>query len=340
MRALYKDFYRKLKPKDRQLIDDRVYYDLFTQTWGGMFNYALKDPVEELKKLLKQINYALEYFLRLYGVVGFFKNKKGQIKFGRAVWGSNPTQDGFSEYVTVNTLDGETKTGKVGEDIAVIFNNKNGSGDFCIHSMIEYLTEIDKSQYDLLLNSREHPIITAPDEETKSVIDQALAQRKLGYTATVACSGAIGNELLAGKSGIDVITLTDPNTATLFQYYEHHHKDILDRFYGKYGVSTCNTNKMAQTNDLEVSGTISTSLIVPIENMRCRKDGLEMLRDVIGLDLAIEWGDVWRTQLQLFENLDATKNVMDGNTADPKNDETETKGKIDPNSDENKGGAL
>lgn len=334
---VYRDFWRKLKPKERQLIDDRAYYDLFTQTFGGMFKWNIEG--DEHKVLNKEIKYSLEYYLRLYGLVGFTKDKNGNIRFGRCTWGSNPTQDGFSEEVILNTINGYCKSGKRGKDIAVIFNNRNASSEFAIHSVIEYLTEIDKSQYDLLLNSRMHPIIVANDEETKTVIENALKNAKLGYNATIANTGAIGNNLMTGKGGIEVITLTDPNTATLFQYYEHHHRDILDRFYGKYGISTCNTNKMAQTNDLEVSGTISTSLIIPLENYACRKEGIEEIRDVLGLDLTIEWGDVWKTQLQLFENLDATKNVTDGNTADPKNNDTNLTGKIAPNSDDNKGGA-
>lgn len=335
----YRNYFRKLKPKNREVVDDRAYYDHITTVWTSMFTYGISDTkyeelTKEFKQLIFDVNYSLEYFLRRYGLVGFWKDKTG-IHFGKAQWAGQPTQAGYFTEVTIVCENGMSYQGKVGEDVAIIMNNKNASPDFCINQMVEYLTEIDKSQWDLLINSRMHPIIIAPDEETKNVIQNALENSKLGYNATIANSGAIGQELLTGKDAIKVLTLTDPNTATLFQYYEHHHKDILDRFYGKYGVSTCNTNKMAQTNDLEVSGTISTSLIVPLQNYECRVDGLRMVEDVTGVKFNIAWGDVWQTQLQLFENLDATKNVTDGNTATPPADgDGETTGKIDPNSDE------
>ena len=297
MIELFLPRFSKLKERDKREIRERSYSDILIETVCSMFEY--KCPT---KKMTKEWNLRMEYFLRFFGKVGICKNDEGEIVFGECHWagGKGPNYLdylGFGKEVIIVTLNGKVYRKKYNVDCAVIFNNMLGHSELNIMRFVQQLSEVDLSQVDLLYNARMHPIIVCKDEVTRIAIQNALNDKKLGTTATVLDSAGIESQLLGdNRESVQVVTITDPQTAELFQYYSHYHLDLMSRIYGLYGLSTFNTGKMAQTNNLEVSGTLASSMSIPMMNLKWRLKGLEEVKEYLGADISVEFTECWKHQ--------------------------------------------
>lgn len=308
MEEIIYNSYRNLKLKDKPYVRDRAYLDIMINSLCSMFKYECND-----KTVKNAINNRLEYFLRMYGKVGFFIGEDGTLKFGRAVFGGGVdgvNWEGESDTAIVTTRNGEVFEGKIGETVALIKNNMLGHSEINLQRFAEQLSEVDRSQVDLLINARSHPIILANNEQTAKRINNAIHDMKDGQPITVHSDFQMTQGVMGNKDeNAKVLNLTDPQTATLFQYYTHYHEDLCGRLYGCYGLSTFNTGKMAQTNNLEVSGSLASSLCLPIHNYNTRLVGIEMVNEMFGLGLSIDWGDVWKNQIALLNSTDEIRNM-------------------------------
>lgn len=273
------NLYKQLKAKDRDALVNRSYLDIMMNTIYSMFNYKCND-----KELEYFINLRMEFYLRNYGKVAFTKDDKGKLIFGRCSWYGGSNEYGIPNKVhitTENTVQGHVYERTIGKDAIVIFNNHVMHSELNIGHITSVLSEIDKSEYDLMLNARLHPIIICYDEPTKNTIQNALNNSEIGKTYSVACSGALGKEVLTGGDGIKVINISDPTNAELFQHYAHYHDDIYNRFYSQYGLTNFNTGKMAQVSEDELDGNIISSMSYPMENYAIRKMCIDNINEML-----------------------------------------------------------
>lgn len=302
MVKLISPIWSNLKQKDKIVLREKCYNDLILTTICSMFEYETED-----KELTKALDLRLEEILRLYGKVAFFMD--GDIlKFGKChfVNGANGVNwYGASDGVTITTLDGTIYERTNGVDCVVMFNNNLGLAELNIFRFVEQLAQVDLSQVDLLINARSHPIIVAPNDKVKDIIVNAIKSSNDGQPITIANNSKIVNGAIAGvDSNIEVVTVTDPQTATLFQYYSHYHLDLMSRFYGLIGLSTFNTGKMAQTNDLEVSGSLASTMVIPINNFNCRTKAVKEINDLFGVNIDVKFGDCWKNQLSMIQGIE------------------------------------
>ena len=301
----------KIKNKDKNYLRSNSYFDFLLVFLSSMFTF---EPNKQYLK--KPCNIALELDTRIHGLVGFVYDKADKIiKFGKAHHDKTVNWYGETDYYNIITADGKTfKHLKDGVDCVIYRNNKLGHSDLMVQRFAGHLADIDGSQVDLLTNARFHPIISAKAEKTAKIIKKALEDKKDGIPVTITNEDAIADDLLGGSANnstksIEVINISDPNTATLFQYYSHYYNDVMERVYRMYGLSTMNTGKMAQTNNLEVSGSLASSLSYPIENYDMRLMANEELKRVFELDLGIKWGAPWETQMAKLEAIDGIDNI-------------------------------
>lgn len=304
MVQLYTPIYSRLKAREKKDVREKCYSDVIMQSITSMFNYnhSVKDPT-----FIRLIDMRLEEMLRLYGKVAFFEDK-GLLKFGECHFMNHKNEidwGGTCTGVIIRTLDGNTYEREIGVDCVVMLNNNLAQSEMNIFRFVEQLSEVDLSQVDLLINARSHPIIVAKNDKDAEVIRKALEGVKDGTPLTVAQTGSIAKSCLQGvNDDIQVLTVTDPQTATLFQYYSHYHLDLTGRLYGMYGLSTFNTGKMAQTNDLEVSGSLASSMVIPMNNYKCRVKACEEISRMFDIEMSVEFADPWKNQLSMLQGVD------------------------------------
>lgn len=304
---LYTPVYSRLRQKEKKFVREKCYNDIIMQSITSMFNYThnIKDPT-----FIRLIDMRLEEMLRLFGKVAFFEDK-GVLMFGECTFMNTKNEvdwGGTCTGVIIRTLDGHTYEREIGVDCVVMLNNNLAQSELNIFRFVEQLSEVDMSQVDLLINARSHPIIVAKNDKDADVIKKALEGVKDGTPLTVAQTGSIAKSCLQGvNDDIQVLTVTDPQTATLFQYYSHYHLDLTGRLYGMYGLSTFNTGKMAQTNDLEVSGSLASSMVIPMNNYRCRAKACEDIARMFDVELSVEFADPWKNQLAMLQGISKEK---------------------------------
>lgn len=311
-------FYGKLKMKERKWIAEKSYLDIFNITFASMFKYYSES--EDVRQLVNDMNFRLEYLLRMFGKVGVCRDKNGKLVFGKAHFIGDLDYLGRGKGLSITTENGEVYNCTIGVDCVVIYNNILAHSELNIMRFCHQLTEVDISQVDLLVNARAHSIILAPDDKTAKIIKDVIEKSNDGNPRTIAYDGAIENGLLTGNNDpIKVLSVTDPQTAELFQYYSHYHLDLMGWLYGMYGLSTFNTGKMAQTNDLEVSGSLASSMAIPIANFEIRQTCLEELERVFGVSISVEFGVCWKNQLAMLQGIkheDFNVIAEDDNTLD------------------------
>lgn len=293
----------KLRVKDRKDISEKMYYDIIMQSLTPMFKYShnVADPTFK-----RAVDMRLEEMLRLAGKVAFFEDKEG-LKFGTCHFGNGKNDVdwvGTSNGVTITTMDGQVYERELGADCVIMNNNNLAQSELNIFRFASQLAEVDISQLDMIYNARNHPIIVARNDKDAEIIKKALNDTKLGVPTTIAQSGSLAKSCLQGVDDkIEVVTLTDPQTATLFQYYSHYHLDLTGRLYGMFGLSTFNTGKMAQTNDLEVSGSLASSMVIPLNNYNERAKACEDISKMFDVEFSVEFGDAWKNQLSMLQGI-------------------------------------
>ena len=303
MIQLMTPIYSNLKAKDKKWVREKCYNDIIMQSLTYMFKYSHNIADTTFKRA---IDCRLEQMLRLYGKVAFFEDK-GVLKFGEChlVNGKNELDwCGTSTGVTIHTMDGATFERELGADAVLMTNNNLMLSELNIFRFVEQLSEVDLSQVDLLINARNHPIIVAKTDKDAQVIKNAIENNRDGIPLTVAQTGSVAKSCLQGvNNDIQVLTVTDPQTATLFQHYSHYHLDLTGRLYGMYGLSTFNTGKMAQTNDLEVSGSLASSMVIPLNNYDCRVKACKDISKMFDIEFSVEFADPWKNQLALLQGI-------------------------------------
>lgn len=300
---LYKPIWSNLKMKEKRPLREKCYTDVIMQSITTMFKYKHNVDDETFKRA---VHSRLEEMLRLFGKLAFFKDGD-RLMFGTFHFVDTKNEldwAGTCNGITITTMNGKVYERTIGVDAVIMCNNNLMQSELNIFRYVEQLAEVDISQIDILINARSHPIIVAKTDKDAEIIRKAIQDNKDGTPLTVACSGNISKSALTGiSSEIEVLTVTDPQTATLFQYYSHYHLDLTGRLYGLYGLSTFNTGKMAQTNDLEVSGTLASSMVIPMNNYECRKRACEDIQKLFGIEFDVEFGDCWKNQLAIMQGI-------------------------------------
>lgn len=291
--------YEKIKARDRKWLSEKSYLEMFTNIICSMFRYSC-----DVSTIANDFNFRLELLLRLFGKVGICKDDKGNLIFGKAHYIAPLDFLGRGQKMTITTENGEVYERTCGVDGVMVFNNILGHSELTLGWLCRQLSENEVNEFDLLINARSHPIIIAPDDETKRSIEEIFKATADGKPRSIAFNNGIENGLLGNGDPIKVLTVTDPQTAELFQYYSHYHLDLTERVFSMYGLSTFNTGKMAQTNNLEVSGSLASSMAIPMLNYRLRVEALEQIKEVFDIDIKIEFSDCWKNQLALLQGID------------------------------------
>jgi len=331
--------------KDKRTNKDRYFKNnlqLLNEFHLGMFEYS------GLPETLRT-NY-LEYWLQKYGKVAIFKVPAGR--------GSAGFQDGSlicatctqgteldpygegSEIIAVSRNGFSVTLDRYSDDVVLAFNNLSELGNPDTYTDALRLAEIDISIDHLIFWTRLFNIFTVADENTKRMIQEAFQNIEAGKPITVV-SKKIFEDLGIGTEDVTSEMLTAPEFAEKIQYTARLREDVLRWHYTRYGQVVQGDTKMAQQSVDEVNGTVSSSLIIPLNMLKCRKEMIDEINKKFGLSASVKLSGAWRAEVTKYENesgeaeIDDTETDPEEPAADPEEPEQEERkeGEDDDNND-------
>lgn len=299
----------------------------------GMFEYT--GFPETLRS-----NY-LEYWLQKYGEVAIFETPAdkatdgfpaGSLICATCQKGNNLDPYGEGSEIIAVTRNGYSKTFNRYKDRVVLgYNNLSELGCPDVLTDAVRLSEIDLSIDFLIFWTRLFNVFKAADENTKRMIEDAFRNVEAGKPVTV-ITKRIFEDLGIGTENLTTEMLTSPDFADKIQYTARLREDVLRWHYTRYGQVIQGDTKLAQQSVDEVNGTVSSSLIIPLNMLKARKAMVDDINRVFGLSATVELSGAWRAEVTKYENetgegeIDNTETETDEETAE---ENTEDAGKGD-----------
>lgn len=267
-----------------------------------MFNY---DNVPETLK----INY-LEYYLIKYGVAAVFRIPEGRAVPGYNVgdlittpcsFGTDLDPYGRGTEILATTRNGwEVRYNRFSDDIAVGFNNLTELPCVDMVSDAQMLADVDLSLKFLIFWTRISRLLRVADEKEKAELVAAFNNMKEGIPATI-----VSRKILKDDFINDTFTaedITKPDLADKIQYTARLREDIIRWHYTRYGQVVQGDTKLAQQSVDEVNGTVSSSLIIPLNMLKARRTFVDEINKKFGTNITVELSGAWRAEVTKYEN--------------------------------------
>ena len=287
-------------PKKKYL---RENLQLLNEFHLGMFEY------EGLPETIRT-NY-LEYWLQRFGFVAIVRYPEGQdisgFKAGDLICttctlADSPDPYGEGTQVISITRNGISRTYKRDDDDIVIgINNFTELGNPDTVADACKLADIDLSLDFLIFWTRLSPLLKVADEKTKNDIISAFTNIKEGIPVTIVTKKIL-EDLGISSDGVSVDMLTQPDFADKIQYTARLREDVLRWHYTRYGQVVQGDTKMAQQSVDEVNGTVSSSLIIPLNMLKCREKMIDEINAKFGLNASVRLSGAWRAEVTKYEN--------------------------------------
>ena len=234
-----------------------------------------------------------------------------------------------SEVIAVSRNGWEFRANRYSDEIVVGFNNLSETPCNDIKEDADILTEIDISIRFLVFWTRLAPLVRAADEPEKNQIISAFKNMKEGIPVTI-----VSKKILQELGLSDTFTvedLTRPEFADKIQHTARLREDILRWHYTRYGQTIQGDTKLAQQSVDEVNGTVSSSLIIPLNMLKARQEFVEEINRKFGTNITVQLAGPWRAEVTKYEN-ETGESEIDGTNA-PDQDEVP-----EPENDNEKGG--
>lgn len=321
--------------KDRRNNKDRYFKNnlqLLNEFHLGMFEYS------GLPETLRT-NY-LEYWLQKYGRVAIFKVPAGRGSDGfpegslicaTCTQGTELDPYGEGSEIIAVTRNGFSVTlDRYSDEVVLAFNNHTELGNPDTYTDALRLAEIDISIDHLIFWTRLFNIFKVADENTKRTIAEAFSNIEAGKPITVV-SKKIFEDLGIGTEDVTSEMLTSPEFAEKIQYTARLREDVLRWHYTRYGQVVQGDTKLAQQSVDEVNGTVSSSLIIPLNMLKARRAMIDEINTKFGLEATVELSGAWRAEVTKYENdtgegeidQDATEDLEDPEEPTPEENNDE-----------------
>lgn len=280
-----------LKAKARKLYITRSYADILTEILGSMFDYD--GFPESIDKRF------IELYLLYTGKCAFYK-KNGELIVSTCQFSGEPDAYGIGKDLICTTFNGTVTTftdWKNSNDVVVMLNNNIGEEDKNIFWFEDMLTEVDVSMNAMVLNSRYTPVGVCQNEKQKIGLE-AIFDASADGKPHIMVSNNMLSEIENGKSGIEVVNVTDPTMSDKLQYLSNFHDDLLRRFYFLYGMDTQNQgSKLAQMSVEEVNSGSNSSFILPHNRYHFRQMAIDELNNKFGLSVSVFFTEPWQSRM-------------------------------------------
>lgn len=227
-----------------------------------------------------------------------------------------------TEYQITNIGVG-SKTGKIGEDFVVGFNNSTRTPEWQIMQFADILTEIDTSERCNLLFSRFLRIPKVNDTKEKSAVEQAVKAIMDGRFEALVSKNVLEKIVETGSPDNQFLDLVDVKEVDKLQYLNQYRDNIVKRFYQTYGQGLQSTNKLAQQTSDEIHGNDAVSMIYVLDKLRHRKRFVGEINKKWNTNISVDLSEAWRDQRDEMQEMYSTGDI----------DETPTEGSGDDSAD-------
>ena len=324
---------RKANTKDRYL---NANLQILNEFHLGMFEYT------GLPETLRT-NY-LEYWLQKYGEVAIFETPAdkasdgfpaGSLICSTCQKGNNldPYGEG-SEIIAVTRNGYNVNLDRYKDKVVLAYNNLTEMGCPDVLTDAIRLSEIDLSIDYLIFWTRLFSVFKVSDENTRRMIEDAFRNIEAGKPVTVITKRIFEDLGITGDNFTSEM-LTSPDFADKIQYTARLREDVLRWHYTRYGQVIQGDTKLAQQSVDEVNGTVSSSLIIPLNMLKSRQKMIDDINRVFGLSATVTLSGAWRAEVTKYENetgegeIDDTENATE--ETEPEENEREEGEKNDDN---------
>ena len=268
----------------------------------GMFEY------QNMPETL-YFNY-LEYYLQRFGMAAVFRIPEGHdcpgFKAGDLIATTctlgtdlNPYGRG-SEIIAVTRNGWEYRADRYSDDIVLCFNNFTELPCVDMIDDAEILAQIDKSLEFLVIWTRFVRLFRVADEKEKQELLTSFNNIKAGVPLTIITKRILSDEFF--KDNFNAEDITEPQLADKIQYTARFREDIIRWHYTRYGQVVQGDTKLAQQSVDEVNGTVSSSLIIPLNMLKVRKQFVDEINRKFGTNITVELSGAWRAEVTKYEN--------------------------------------
>ena len=308
--------YSHMKSKWKKEYDEALhFYNLFNAT-VGMFEWKnLPDTIRP------------EFFESLLLTQGTapVAKIKGEYYTGPGGYCGNVVNFLPTEYQFTNVGVGEFR-GKVGESVAVCWNNATATPDLSLMQIASILTEIDVSEHLNLIFTRFLRIPKVGDNKEKAAVEESIKSIIKG-DITAVVSDNVKEYLTEGKADAnDFLDLVDIKEVDKLQYLNQYRDNIIKRFFQTHGQGMQSTAKLAQQTTDELHGNDTVSMILPLQGLTFRKRFCDEFNSINKLNVDVDFSEAWRDSREEMQEL-----YKDGTP-----DETPTEKGDGSDADENK----
>lgn len=244
----------------------------------------------------------LEDFLNIAGSVAIGRVKGELYAAPYAGRSGRTNQYGEGENVETNTPNGIEIAGKVGETVAVIYNNTARTPESDLWFDASTFTEIDKSSNANIIFARIAPIFAAADDTTKKAIKDII-ENVIAGNMEIVTSENIFAELQLGEtlSGLKAIDITEPERIQYIQYLSQFYDVLMRRHFSRRGLPMRTPTKAAQQSTDEIHGLDSVSWFYPLNKLNSRRAGLEMVNRIFGTSITVEFSEIWKQEYEAYK---------------------------------------
>lgn len=308
---IYSGLIEKFGFANDKVLTQGIYEDIGLNSLASMFTYK---GFENEKNFRTQF---IELYLLCFGQCAVWRYE-GDLIVSYCNRAGKPNVNGLGSDLICTTQNGYTTTFRDFEnskEVVFIQNNTVIAPDLNIPRFSAMLTEIDKSIYNNVINSRYSPIVVAKDEVTKKIIEKALENNDSGKPQTIA-----SNNLLSEEKEEYVLNITDVTASDKIQYLMKAHEDLLRRIYTLYGMNIKGSGKMAQITRAEVNDGSESSMIIPYDRLHWREEGIKKINEYFGLNAEVKFSTPWELAFDdiILYNI---KSKLDNKIDSPREDE-------------------
>lgn len=273
-----------------------------------LLNILSESFVHNFEKLEKLPTGIIEQYLNTYGVCGVCEDEKGKIVIGIADLMSTSYYN-YQKGDNVNiTMIGSNRVfnKRVGIDCELIFNNSTRTPTIDIMTFSSLLTEIDVSLDKIIKMTRYCKVPVVNNQKEKDQIENIFKDIELGNLKAVTSLKNDIDKLMSSYTDskdneIKTIELTDVEKSNNIQYLTLLRNSLKEIFYTKYGHSIRNTAKLAQQSKDEVNDLSVTSLILPFNMLKNRKQGWVRVNELFGTNYTCEFSELINIELMKTE---------------------------------------
>lgn len=284
--------YEKMKAKEKNLIRERSYYSYLLTALTSAFKWTVPKGVEPRY---------LEKYLHEGGYFGVQKTNNGYLIAPTPSRAGELDQYGDGIEVTGCTRgNGYQIKGRLGENIAICYNNIDRLPDLDILRYADAFSQVDKA---IMANVRWTilaPILCASNDKTMRALSKLVDDMLDGKLKCITSKDVLESLQSGSGQGIYSIDITHPERIKNVQYQSELYDVLFRRFFNKYGLNIQNTSKHAQATTDEVHGLDAVSWVYILNMLDERKKFCEEATRLWNDEWNVEFGEPWKTEYEKF----------------------------------------